>query len=225
MITDLRDSFNPDTLHSVYASLYAPVFTDENENETEEQYAQRLQDPQGEPETHFLVYWAEQEPVGFLIAEHYRECNCGLLTYMSVSDKARGKGVAAQLVAHAQRVLSGCRVILAECHKPESVDADKEPIDPVLRLRILSSLGASLVPIDYVQPALRPGQQPSSALHLVSFPLQGREHQGSVDTAALLDFLTCFYRVLGAEQDDPALSAMCQQLCEMPAKVPLSSLL
>ncbi len=77
----------------------------------------------------------------------------------------------------------------------------------------MKKLGARLVPISYVQPALGPGLSRSDRLLLVTFPING-EDVGSIDAEIVQDFLQELYVALGVENPelDPDYQRMREEL-------------
>lgn len=223
-LVDLRGHSDESLLAEVYHQLYLPHFTTPEEQESLEQYAQRLYGPQEEepqPEMHLVVAGenlhdpASRVLLGFLIFEFYKQSRCGLLTFMAVKADKRSKGMGRQLVDFCRRTLAprGVQGLFGECHKPECVDKDKEPIDPEVRLKVMSSLGASLVPVPYVQPELQEGAGRSNLLLFITFALEGYQPPERIPAQVVIDFWTEFYAALGVEnvRADEDYVAMCAQ--------------
>jgi len=216
-LVDLNQHHDAALLRRVYDELYCPTFIDPDEQETLEQYRSRLFDPllpPPQPVTHFVVAGRnlkrgrEAELLGFIIFESYRESVCGLMTYLVTVPAARGQGLGKRLVAEAQTALrrdmeawhgrpDGLRAIFAEVHDPGRVVADRDVINPSVRLEIMRRLGAAQVPIHYVQPELYPGGQRSRQLLLTAFPLQGTVPPQVLSAMVVTAFLHEFYRALG----------------------------
>lgn len=220
-ILDLRQHQNLELLTQVYTELYQKAFTDPSEVETLEQYTTRLWNPQlppPQPVTHFLVAGANLLDVsrrqvdGFLIFEAYRESLCGLLTFIVIDERARGKGIARKLIRHACNQLNidmlewsgqrlGLQALFAEMHDPRQFSGE-DIIDPNLRLQIMGKLGANWVPIRYVQPELQPGAPRSRHLFLSAFPTSDKSGSIEMPSKVVQTFLFEFYRALGVEQPE-----------------------
>lgn len=201
-IVSIRDTRDEALLARVYDELYLPNFgMVEEEREPLSYYANNILSPM--PDTHLidmLVALDGDEIKGFVVFEVYGASFACLMTFIAVSKEKRQRGIGRILFASLQqRVAGSVTAIFAECHKPECVDAEKEPIPPQARLHALSSLGASIVPIDYTQPALCEGGQRSKSLLLVTFPRQGHEPPKTVYGPTVSRFLRVFYGALGVE--------------------------
>ena len=214
--TDLRHVHDESLLELAYESLYLPTFTAPEEREDLAQYRDRLFGPaqaSPQPTTHFLVCGEHlsdlttRQVLGFLIFEAYLGSGCGLATFLVVAPAARRRGIARQLLDRAMVILQGdmqsaqpngqLRALFAEAHDPARVDAANEPIDPALRLRALGQLGARIVPIAYVQPSLRPGQERSRNLFFLRLALDLAQADAPVAASVVGDFLWEFYKALG----------------------------
>lgn len=220
-IVNLRQHQNLELLTQVYTELYQKVFTDPSEVETIEQYTTWLWNPQlppPQPVTHFLVAGANLLDVsrrqvdGFLIFEAYRESCCGLLTFIVIDERARGKGLARKMIRHACNQLNvdmlewsdqrlGLQALFAEIHDPRLFSGE-DIIDPDLRLQIMRQLGANWVPIRYVQPELQPGTPRSRHLLLTAFPTSDESSSIEMPSKVVQTFLFEFYRALGVEEPE-----------------------
>ena len=216
-LLDLRHFASEPLLRRAYNELYVPAFVDPDEQETLEQYCSRLFDPQPPPPhsiTHFVVAGrnleraAEAKLLGFLIFETYRGSACGFFTYMSIAPAVRRQGLGRRLFAEGRAILhremdawfkrrGALAAIFGELHDPAKVPAERDVFDPALRFEILGRLGAALVPIRYVQPALQPGGDRSRKLMLATLPLDGTTPRTTLPASVVRGFLHEFYRALG----------------------------
>lgn len=221
-IVDLREAHDHSLLAEVYNKLYLTHFPIPEEQETLEQYTQRLFGPYApapQPEVHLAVighdlhYPDRRVLQGFALFELYRESRCGLLTYIAVPEEMRGKGIGKKLILFVKQTLTRrvrelsneqaeLRGMFAECHKPECVDRAAEPIDPDVRLKTMEAFGAALTPIDYVQPELQEGGERSSRLLFVTFSTDSFVPPTHFSARVLIDFWTEFYGSLGVEGID-----------------------
>lgn len=220
-IIDLRQHKDCELLTKVYTDLYEKAFTDPSEVETLDQYVTRLWNPQippPQPVTHFLVAGTNLLDVsspqvdGFLICESYRESLCGLMTFVVIDERARGKGLARKLISYARKQLNadmrhytdqrlGLQALFAEMHDPRQFFGE-DIIDPNLRLQIMRKLGAHWLPIHYVQPELQPGAPRSRHLLMAAFPTSDQTCSIEMPAKIVQTFLFEFYRALGVEQPE-----------------------
>ncbi|MGW6128550.1 GNAT family N-acetyltransferase [Cellulomonas sp. NPDC055163] len=107
-----------------------------------------------------VVVLAGGAPVAVMLASWHVDHQVLLLAYLAVAASMRGRRLGAHLVGEvlprwaAER---GHALVLAEVDDPACWPSDAGQGDPVARLRFYGRLGARLVPLRYVQPALRPG--------------------------------------------------------------------
>ncbi|HUS33290.1 MAG TPA: GNAT family N-acetyltransferase [Kofleriaceae bacterium] len=99
--------------------------------------------------------------VGGITYELYPKSRCGLVTYMVVAPRARGRGLGRMLFMSAARELyaAGAKLVLGEVHRsaPE-------------RLARFDRWGARVVDVAYVQPSLGPGLERDDGLCLIVLP-------------------------------------------------------
>ena len=220
-ILDLRQHQDLDLLTQVYTELYQTAFTDPAEIETLEQYTTRLWHPQlppPQPITHFLIAGINLLDVsrrrvdGFLICESYRESLCGIVTFVAIDERARGKGLARKLMRHGRSQLNvdmiewsgqqrGLQGLFAEMHNPRQF-SEEDSIDPNVRLQIMRKLGANWVPIHYVQPDLQPGMPRVRHFFLATFPVSDESSSRVISAKVVQTFLFEFYQALGVEEPD-----------------------
>ena len=204
-------------------ALYESAFPEDSEREPKEVWENALAAGNDVPyRLEFIVAEAGSEIAGGISLEYYPQSGCGLLTFLFVAEGFRDRGVARSLVSRALARLHDLgggrlRFVFAEAEHPSAVASRdvKSSMDPTLRLQILRRLGARLVRIDYVQPALGPGQRPAEHLLLLLLAPPDTEFIHRRDLRA---FLLEFYGSLdvrGAAADqllrralgDPAASA------------------
>lgn len=209
-ISDLGERFDEGLLQRVYEAIYLPAFPRLDEQENPAIWTARLRDPAANPRLTFLVASTRMNgsaaltPIALLVAEYYGDSGCVLVSYLAVAPSMQGQGVARHLFdVLAARIRSGrvsggplVHAVFAEVHGPQTSQLD-EVMDPSLRLRILTKLGAVHIPIDYRQPALSPDQMPVDGLWLVAFP-DCVVDPGALTRDRLRNFLSEFYRVMGS---------------------------
>ncbi len=228
-VVDLREHRDDVLLDELYRKLFLPNFPDPDEHEDPRDWAPRLWGDRGstEPVLHALVAGAElaspqrRVVMGFLLCEFYESSACGLLSYLAIDDRFRQQGLARELFERGIQALTdeaestarALRAVFGEIHDPEKFPASQDSFDPAARLEVMKKLGAHLVPISYVQPALGPGLSRSDRLLLVTFPING-EDVGSIDAEIVQDFLQELYVALGVENPelDPDYQRMREEL-------------
>lgn len=107
-----------------------------------------------------VVVLAGGAPVAVMLASWHVGHQVLLLAYLAVASSVRGRGLGARLVGEVLprwAAEAGGALVLAEVDDPARWPSDAGHGDPVARLRFYGRLGARLVPLRYVQPALRPG--------------------------------------------------------------------
>jgi tetratricopeptide (TPR) repeat protein/GNAT superfamily N-acetyltransferase len=174
-------------------------------NEDWEDIKIRICQPDAFPKT-FIVFDNTEQPNGGLVADFYPYSGVIHLIYIAVGKQSRGKGVAKTLIKkllplalqQIQEIYSFQNsAILFESNIPWRTKIDA--IDPSTRLQIFESLGAKAIPIRYTQPALAAGKNEVDNLFLLSFPLEGMQHQ-SLETELIISFLNEFFIGLGIEE-------------------------
>jgi GNAT superfamily N-acetyltransferase len=205
-LIDLREHVRPDLLAS-FVELYTRTFTDPSEREDPAEWPPRLYGdlPAPQPRMHLLVAvdasGANERLLGGIAFEYYRGSCCGLLTYLVIDPAYRRQGLARQLVQNAIALLHldareherKLRGVFSETEDPNQVGPHGNAMPPRERLTALSRLGARLIDIPYVQPALKGGSGPCRHLLLLAFHPQ----TGSIAGNVVRDFLHEFYRALG----------------------------
>lgn len=236
---DLRETRDAGLLEALYRDLFLPNFPDPDEQEDPGDWSPRLWgDPAPpQPEQHGVVAGTHVNDAsaralaGFAFVEHYRESRCALLSYVAVDKRLRQRGLARTLferaLGSARKTANAdgrpLRAVFAEIHDPAHVEKKNDVIDPAERARIMAHLGARLVPIRYVQPALGEGGERSDRLSLVAFPQHG-EH--TVDADVIREFLLEYYAALSVSEpaDDPDLVRITAELGSGPVElVPLDN--
>ncbi|MGJ7441691.1 GNAT family N-acetyltransferase [Aquipuribacter sp. MA13-6] len=181
----LRDC-DDETVRAVYEDLLAPVFRPEELLSPEE-----LRTAYGtggrSPST---VLLAGGRPLAVMLGEWFQDRRVLLLSYLSVSDAARGSGLGTTLLTEDLPTWWGdapAPLVLAEVDDPAVWPSEAMGGDPQARLRFYGRHGASLAPLPYVQPSL----QGSSARVDGMLLLRLGEAEGEV--AGLADFLREYF--------------------------------
>jgi predicted N-acetyltransferase YhbS len=137
-----------------------------------------------------MVLVASGRPVAGVITESYAAGRVLLVAYLVVAADLRGSQLGSRLLdevrAEAARAYPPA-VVLAEVEDPRYY-AVSGGIDPAARLRFYARQGARLLPVDYVQPSLRPGSPRAENLLLIALT-----DEESVDATMLTQFLDEYF--------------------------------
>jgi hypothetical protein len=202
-----------------FQSIYQEAFPDPNEREDWNDIRTRICQPDAFPKT-FVVFDKDAQPNGGLVADFYPQIGVIHLIYIAVSPKSRGQGIAKKMIKELlPKAIAEIQIlhhfetkaILFESNIPWRTH--KDAIDPLTRLQIFEHLGAKAIPIQYTQPALSADKKEVDNLFLLTFPINGAQHQ-SLETDLLFGFLKEFYIGLGIHQPTlhPAFIRMQQEL-------------
>ena len=181
---------------------------------------------------------AVERVVGGVAVEFYVASRCALATYLYVLDEPelRRHGHARSLLDKARGAFddsNNLEFLLAESEWPERLLACGSPAVEVTvareRLLFFARIGARLINIDYMQPALGPGQKAISYLRLLAIP-PAATPKARFDEArlghAVAHFLSDFYSALSQESKFPpdrSTLVLLQEQCKRQR--PLTSLL
>lgn len=212
-LTDLRTYEDERLLYEFYENVYKPAFPIETQREDPSVWIGRLWGSDSEDTTfelHALIIGKNiRDPsrriiYGGSLFEYYGESRSGLLTYMVVVPEARGKGLGTLLYTKTMDILRNIAAIrgvdlsaiYGEVENPLRT-TPSDVMDTWDRLRIIQKWGGSVLDIEYIQPALMPGQGSNRDLLLLHFSQDDRQLP-SVPSRLVLDFLTEFYTNLSA---------------------------
>jgi hypothetical protein len=187
--------------------LYEASFPEDSERESKDLWKEVLNGNKHHGyRLEFIVAEHGSEVAGAIAYEYYPASRCGLLTFVFVGSAYRQGGIARELTGRAHARLTSVsggklRFLFAEAEDPVRVASGgiRTSIDPELRLRILSRLGARVVNIQYVQPALGPGKRAAEHLMLLLLAPQDVE---TLQRQALEEFLREFYASLYVEEKE-----------------------
>jgi hypothetical protein len=176
--------------------------------------------------------------VGGVAAEYYRDARCILVSYLYVEDQKRlrhrGHGRALLREAeHACQTLGPVQAVFAEVEWPELLFAAQPGADLRQargRLHFFARVGARVLNLDYVQPALDPAKRPVPYLRLLVLSSAFGLRRDGYDrlAAAVRGFLREFYAALSEETDGQpdheTLAILLAQTARRPLTMPLPAL-
>jgi GNAT superfamily N-acetyltransferase len=199
-----------------YTEIYRDAFPKADQAETPDIWLPLLDDgaPDALPLIHVILACQDaDELLGGVICEEYRDSHCWLATYIAVRCDARRRGVATGLMSALQDMIKAAGtanwILFLEAENPSLLSDADERQQAIARLHILDKLGAHLIPIDYVQPALAPDKRAVADLQLLCCVPDGAGDY--ISTARLISFLREFYKACD-QSSAPALLRMCDGL-------------
>jgi GNAT superfamily N-acetyltransferase len=163
--------------------------------------------------------------LGGIVGELYERERVLLLAYLAVRPALRGRGIGAALVRHAAaQWFAGPSVhlVLAEVHDPRRWSAGARE-EPVARLRLFARLGARVLGVPFVQPALEPGGARSGGFLLLAFHVDPSVDAGGAVRAEVVSaFVRRYYATAegASEPYDRELARLLEAIDERPA-IPL----
>lgn len=208
-LLDLRTHPHPDLL-AAFIDLYTRTFTEPSEREDPAQWSPRLYDDLAAPQPHMHLLVAVDTHatlLGGVTIEYYRDCHCGLLTYLVINPAYRRQGLARQLIQGAIALLRQdaagveLRGVFCETEDPDRVASQGNAMSPHERLIALAHLGARQIDLPYVQPALEGWDGRCRHLLLLAF-YPDRTVTDIIESNVVRDFLHEFYRALGVTRPE-----------------------
>jgi GNAT superfamily N-acetyltransferase len=164
---DLDVDFDAGLLARMHSEVLVPSFS-EAELDDVETMARGLRG-EGPVRTLASVALDGKEVVGGVVGEVYEAEEVLLLAYLAARPGGRGRGVGSALLRHvAPRWYPPVRLAVGEVHDPRrwSSTADE---DPVSRLRFYERVGARVLGVPFVQPALEAGGTRIEGFLLIAF--------------------------------------------------------
>jgi GNAT superfamily N-acetyltransferase len=167
-VRELHRDFDRRLLARLYREVLEPAFAPD-ELEGIEPLAARLTRPEGPGSFVAVALGPDGEVLGGLVADHDRECRVLLLSYLAVRPDLRGRGIGSRLMRDvAARWYEGGEVLLAvaEVHDPRHWPGDPAAVQ---RLRLFEAVGAQVLDVPFVQPALHGDGERVSGFLLLAF--------------------------------------------------------
>ena len=206
--------------------LYDNGFPDDDEREDFEEILTRLCNESEIPRSVILLcHDSDTDKVlGGFVADWYRSIGTLHSTYVIVDPQARRKGIAKKMISdgipkitHYLKEKENVNITsnFFESNNPYETTTDN--FDPKTRLEIFSTLGAKLIPIDYVQPSLGEGKGKVRNLLLLTFSQFNKDEMDRTDTMKMaasdvIGFLWEFYQTTNNKDDDKDLLEMIKQI-------------
>lgn len=215
---NLRDELDEQLLIDTYSQLYVPAFPIIEEQESLDQWRERLSAPRGTRRFDLHVIVAGQdfddptkrEVWGFVAFEYYYQSQCGLVTYVAVKPgfvkSLAGRRPLMALLRKAEELLQTygkLNAIFGEINDPALTRVDEDSVNPEKRMRFFDRLEARLIPLNYIQPPLEKGKKGATQLFLITFPplIPGLNvPKSAISTEVVRDFLSDFF---SSYLDDP----------------------
>jgi hypothetical protein len=251
-LVSMKESFNLELLSRFYNELMIPNFPLEEERDDLDDWvycldpAQKISKQQNEEQPHpsmDVILLVKREQRGALLLpveentmsttrmtivagvafEYYKQAQCGLLSYMIVSDEFRRLGIMRSLhpvACHAMQLLHQehyfsatiaggtnnettisptIKAILAETNTPEAGDVPPAVIRK--RHEILYQLGYRHLKFPYIQPALAEDMESFDEIILLMYSPNGARHT-TIGTEILHDYVVDFFQsVTGYDND------------------------
>jgi GNAT superfamily N-acetyltransferase len=223
---DLRQRGDLGLLRDVYDRLFLPSILLAEERQSFELWLRRLATPAPPPPEPYVTAVAagvrlsdpeRRQLAGYLFLESYRRSRVVLMSYIGVDPAFRRQGIARRMFEFAKTRIQAdpnlaseslpddapatgrsARAIFAEIHVPGGIDVRYEPMDTLARVKAFAALGAAVVPLRYIQPALEAGQPFGRSLMLLMLPAGGEtDAPVVVRRSVLLAFLTEYYQSCG----------------------------
>lgn len=192
---DIRDlaSYDGDLVDRLHRDVLAVSFSPE-ELDDADTLARGLR---GDGDTDVLVSVAVsgEQVLGGVVGEMYAREQVLLLSYLAVRPDQRGNGLGMRLMERAATWWSSDRAVrlaIAEVHDPRSWSGVGND-DPVSRLRFFERVGARVLDLQFVQPAVRAGRARVPGFFLLAFHVDSTaevRHDGA--TAVRSDLVSRF---------------------------------
>lgn len=167
----------------------------------------------------------DDEVLGGVVGEVYAAERVLLLAYLAVRPDLRGRGLGTRLMEHvAPRWYAhpDVELALAEVHDPRPW-ANVAGEDPVARLRLYERMGARVLAVPFVQPALGPGSARVSGFLLLVFHIHPeaelqRDGGSEVRSDLVARFVRRYYEIAEGPPDpaDTQLNGLFARIEEQP---------
>jgi GNAT superfamily N-acetyltransferase len=207
LINDSATTEKYENLLESFRNLYKNGFPDPNERESFAGILERLKEKDDKIRTSILIVPQGETALGGIISDCYPSANALHLLYIIVSPEARGQGIAKKLINEGiAKIMQYFRDVenieiknnFFESNNPQKSKIDN--FDPKTRLKIFSSQGAKMIPINYIQPKLSKDKERVDYLLLLSF-CQHNKNKTKMTADDVKIFLRELYAALEFAED------------------------
>ncbi len=164
---DLDVDFDAELLARFHRDVLVPSFSEDELDDVEAMTRGLRGD--GPARTLASVALEADELVGGVVGEVYEAEDVMLLAYLAARPGVRGRGIGSALIAHvAPRWYPQVRLVVGEVHDPRRWPNAADE-DPVSRLRFYDRIGARVLGVPFVQPALDADRERIEGFLLLAF--------------------------------------------------------
>lgn len=190
----------PEEIGEFYTSVYIDNFP-ENERDSIENLIDRTLKIKSNNHHDIILCYQGNELAGGIVFDYFKKSNCGVIEYVVVSPKYRGRRIAKKLVAKATADICNYsknnrpEAIFIEVEDPEKHEfPTKETAqNNINRLQLWGNSMYNKVDITYVQPSLGHGQE---AVHTLMLACNTHDSStNTIDAKTLESFLTEYNQV------------------------------
>ena len=211
---------DPKTFERFYRQVLEPAFRPDELVELDQMAAALLA---GDDSEFGTVLLRDGDPVAGILGETWADSGVVLLGYIAVRPDLRGSGLGGQLLATELprwQARAPESLVLGEVDDPR-FHASTSHGDPLARLRFYDRLGARLLPVPYIQPALRPTADRVRGMLLISMGTP----RDSVAADAVARFFDDYFEACESAEvirSDPEYRALRERLSGWPdGRLPL----
>jgi GNAT superfamily N-acetyltransferase len=208
---DLDDAADAGVLRRLYRDVLVEAFSSDELDDVE-----TMEDGlRGEGETNVLASVAlrrDGSAIGGIVGDLFAVERVLLVSYLAVRPNLQGRGIGHALVKHALpkwQAKHGVDVVVAEVHDPRRWRSPAENAER--RLRFFERVGARVLDVPFVQPALRPSDDRVQGFLLLALDVGSKV---DLPSELIAGFVERYYEVAeGArEPDDATLNALLERI-------------
>lgn len=199
--------------------IYVPAFPDEGEREPFANILERIQSgTEAYPQTFAVLAENDGLLAGGMIFDWYPDCTDAELIYIAIRPESRRSGLGNALLREGTELF--CRTMRAEGRTVRRIyfetenpflSSSDDGMDKISRIHFFARNAACRVPVNYYQPPLSPESPWADNLYLCILP-DFSQGGASIPARELKDFLSGFYRGLGAPETHRKFQEMLQSI-------------